>query len=87
MPGSPAWSVCRGAATQTAVSNAGAGDIARVHGLRASGLATIVGAVPGQRRGRRFPTPTLESIIRPPEPRPTGRMFARRCGSSASKTR
>jgi ribosomal protection tetracycline resistance protein len=62
--------------TPTAVSNAGAGDIARVHGLRDVLIGDIVGAVPEQRRQSRFPTPTLESIIRPREAAATGRMYA-----------
>jgi ribosomal protection tetracycline resistance protein len=60
----------------SAVSQVAAPDIARVHGLRDVRVGDVIGVVPVERRPPRFPTPTLESVIRPRRAADTGRMYA-----------
>jgi ribosomal protection tetracycline resistance protein len=67
---------CYTGGTTSAVSEVVASDIVRVHGLRDVRVGDIVGVVPAQRQSSRFPTQTLESIIRPRDAADAGRMYA-----------
>jgi len=60
----------------SAASMVATSDIVRVHGLRDVLIGDVIGVVPAHRRRPRFPTPSLESIIRPRDAEAAGRMYA-----------